>query len=620
MTLSLDKAISVARNTVARAGGEANPAGRMWGRFPEVGLLVTVGLMLVSLAYAGGRSGAGWSEPVFWAGQLVLFLPPLLRVLCARTVTEPEGFGIAMVLGLAYFGAAYCFSPLEFKFIDELQHWRTAADILGTGSLFGYNYSLPISPVYPGLENVATAVVQLTGLSIFAAGVIVMCLARVLLTVGLYLLFRHVSGSVRVATLASILFTTAPYYKSILAKFIYGGIALPFLVLAVYAAARVLTLPRHRERYTWWALAVVCIAMTVISHHLTSWILAAVLLLALFAFVLNRNGPGVRHLAGLAVVCLAAIVSWITFVAPSTPDYLRPAVSDLVSGVSKTLSGQVGKSDGGFVHGPLADAVASYSSVLVIAGCVPVAAYWIWRKHRANVWALTMAAGALGYLAIPVVRVISTSGSEDAVRALTYLYIPLALVLATAGTALVRGWRPRVRAVGCAAAIATLAMGGGVTSGWPPYWGRIPADHMVVDGYENAVEPEGVGAAYWTQEMLEPGSRIAADDTNYTLMGPYGQQTMVRDTAELYTAPEFRDEDRAEVIADHVQYLVADRRLTQQLPAGGSYFPDDPRAYRYMTTLPLAVLTKFDNVSGVQRIFDSGNIVIYDLRDLDHAP
>jgi hypothetical protein len=295
-------------------------------------------------------------------------------------------------------------------------------------------------------------------------------------------------------------------------------------------------------------------------------------------------------------------------------------VSDLVSGVSNTLSGKVEKSDGGFVHGPLADAAASYSSVLVIAGCVPVCCYWMWRKHRTNAWALAMVVGALGYLAIPVVRVISTSGSEDAVRALTYLFIPVSLVLATGATALVRGWRPRGRAVGCAAVIATLAMVGGITSGWPPSWGRIPADHMVVDGYENAVDPEGVGAAYWTQEMLAPGSRIAADDTNYTLMGPYGQQTMVRDTAQLYSASELRDEDRAEVVADQVQYLVADLRLTRQLPAGGSYFPDDPHAYRYTSTLPLAALTKFDRVSGVQRIFDSGNIIIYDLRDLSHAP
>jgi len=603
----------------APSSGEATRAQRAWGRLPEVSLLIAVGLLLVSLAYTGGRSGAGWPGPVFWIGQLVLFLPPVLRLLCARSVTDREGFGIAMVLALAYFGAAYCYSPMEFKFIDELQHWRTAADILLTGHLFAYNYSLPISPVYPALENINTTVVQLTGLAIFPSGVIVMCLARMLLTVSLYLLFRHISGSVRVATLGSILFTTAPYYKSILAKFIYGGIALPFLVLAVYAAARVFTLDRRREKCIWWALAVVCIAVTVIGHHLTSWILAAVLLLALLAFLFNRDNVSSRHLTGLAMVTLSFIGFWIAFVAPSTPKYLRPAVTDLINGVSKTLAGQIQKSDGGFVHAPLTDAIASYSSVLVIAGCLPVCCYWIWRKHRANSWALASAVGALGYLAIPVIRVISTSGSEHAVRALTYLFIPVGLVLATSAAALVGGARRRGWAVACCTAIATIVMVGGVTSGWPPYWGRIPADHMVVDGYENAIEPEGVGAAYWAQEMFPPGSRIAADDTNYTLMGPYGQQTMVRGTADLYYATEFRDEDRAEVVADQVQYLVADRRLSQQLPAGGSYFPDDPKAYHYTAPLPLAALTKFDNVNGIQRIFDSGNIVIYDLRGLDHA-
>ncbi len=50
------------------------------------------------------------------------------------------------------------------------------------------------------------------------------------------------------------------------------------------------------------------------------------------------------------------------------------------------------------------------------------------------------------------------------------------------------------------------------------------------------------------------------------------------------------------------------------LPASGQYFPVDPNVGKYTRPLPLADLTKFDHVPGVARIYDSGNIVIYDLK------
>lgn len=592
---------------------------RRWGRLPETALLVATGLLAVSLAYAGGRAGATWwVEPMYWLGQLLLFAPPLLRMLVGRRVTERECAGTAMVLGLAYFAAAYCYSPLEFKFIDELQNWRTTTDIVQTGHLFSYNYSLPISPMYPGLESVASAVVVTTGLSVFAAGVVVMGVVRVVLTAGLYLLFRQVGGSPRVAALASILFTTAPYYKSVLAKFIYGSMALPFLVLACCAAIGAVSGPASRRR-AMTGLAVVTIAVTVVSHHLTSWFLAATLVVALLVFCYRGDTVGIRVLTGLSVTCLVLIGTWILAVAPTTPAYLSPALTDLTRGIAAALGGTTQPSDGGFVRAPLAEALPSYACVLALSACLALCALWVWRRHRSDPWIVVMTLASLGYLAVPVVRVVSDSGSEDAVRAQTYLFVAMAPVLALCGLEFLRHTGYRRWMVRGAAAVALIAMIGGITSGWPPVWGRIPADHMVVDGYENAVDPQGVAAAYWVQGTLPSGQRIAADDTNYTLMGPYGQQTMVSGTATLYQAPTLRDADRAEIVADKVQYLVADRRLTEQLPAGGSYFPDDPLAFRYTAPLPLANLTKFDHVPGIGRVFDGGDIVIYDLRTLDGA-
>ena len=602
---------------VAEGGRRARP--RRWGLLPETSLLVATGLLAVSLAYAGGRQGAAWADPLYWLGQLLLFVPPLLRILLGRQVTERECVGTAMGVGLAYFAAAYCYSPLEFKFIDELQQWRTATDIVQTGHLFAYNYSLPISSVYPGLASVSTALGLVTGLSVFTSGVVVMGAVRVVLTAGVYLLFRQVGGSARSAGLAVVLFTTAPYYKAILAKFIYGSMALPFLVLALSAAMGAVSGPASKRR-AMIGLAVVAIAVTVVSHHLTSWVLTAILLLATLVFWCRGDRIGIRVLSGLSATCLALIGSWILLVAPATPAYLSPALTDLTQGIAAAVRGRAEQSDGGFVRAPLTEALPSYAAVLLLCASLALCALWVWRTHRADPWIVVMTVLALGYFAVPVVRVVSRSGSEDAVRAQTYLFVAIAPVLAICGLEFLRRTGRRPWKVAGAVVVALIAMIGGITSGWPPYWGRIPANHMVVDGYENAVDPEGVAAAYWAQGELPPGTRVAADDTNYTLMGPYGQLTTVSGTATLYEAPQLRAADRDEIVADRVQYLVADRRLSQQLPAGGSYFPSDPWAFRYTAPLPPANLTKFNDVEGVGRVFDSGNLVIYDLRSLDAAP
>ena len=51
-------------------------------------------------------------------------------------------------------------------------------------------------------------------------------------------------------------------------------------------------------------------------------------------------------------------------------------------------------------------------------------------------------------------------------------------------------------------------------------------------------------------------------------------------------------------------------------PASG---PVDPNANRYRTPLPMPALDKFDD-AGASRLYDSGDIVVYDLQGSDYAP
>ncbi len=128
--------------------------------------------------------------------------------------------------------------------------------------------------------------------------------------------------------------------------------------------------------------------------------------------------------------------------------------------------------------------------------------------------------------------------------------------------------------------------------------------------------PEQIASADWALAVLGPGNRFATDEGDFPVLGSYGDQNPVDDVGYLYTSPTFTQAAAQQVQAQSIGYVLVDQRLSEPLPASGQYFPVDPNAGKYTHPLPLADLTKFNHVPGVARIYDSGNIVIYDLRAL----
>ncbi|MFN8568878.1 MAG: hypothetical protein U0Z44_15485 [Kouleothrix sp.] len=102
-----------------------------------------------------------------------------------------------LLAGLGLYLIKLLRSPLAFTFPDELQHWRTINNILEQGRLFAWNPILPISPLYPGLENATSAIISLSGLPIFPAGALLIGVVRLVLMLSLYLLFEVLGRSPR---------------------------------------------------------------------------------------------------------------------------------------------------------------------------------------------------------------------------------------------------------------------------------------------------------------------------------------------------------------------------------------------------------------------------------------
>jgi hypothetical protein len=655
---------SVGGRPMVRQGPAGVPAAR--SRLPAgvVALCAASGVVVVAAADTAGRlgqAGAAWADRTYWLGQLLILAPVAARLLSRRAHGAGETAALVVVLTVAEYLVKVCYSPAAFTYADELMHWRTAADIAQTGRLFTGNSLLPISPYYPGLEEATTALASVTGLSVFAAGLIVAGAAHLLFVCVLFVLFRYVSGSHRIAGVALLLYASESLFGSFDSMFVYQTLALPFLGLTLLATYR-LAAPRapafalppraavpagpppetggppgrtagpEAARRAggggagWFAVAALSAFATVVTHHVTSYLLVATLEVITLGALLARDRRLAAWASVLALVSAAAFGAWLVFAAPSTVSYLQPVAQQAVQGIRALLTGGPHGTPPpvSAANGPLENQALSAASVLIMSVLVPVGWWQVWRRHRRQPWAVALAIGAVSWYAVVAVRLFVADGSELAGRASTFVFVPAGFVAALAVIRLTDNslrWPviradPRRRApvvIAAAVVTAVVLVLNGLVNGWPPYWERLPGPYQVA-GAERSVGPEQVASAQWALAALGPGNRFATDEGDLPVLGSYGDQDTVGDDGFLYTTPGYTPAAARQVQAQSIGFVLVDLRLSEMLPASGQYFPVDQNAGRYTRPLPRADLAKFNRVPGAARIYDSGNIIIYDLR------
>jgi len=581
-----------------------------------IAVSAAIGVLVVAGAYTAGRLGhasSAWADSAYWLGQVLILVPAAARLLSRRVLTAGETMTLVIVLTVAEYLVMICYSPAAFSYVDELQHWRSTMNVLQTGRLFSVNYLLPISPRYPGLEEVTSALASVSGLSVFTSGLIIAAVAHLLFVCVLYLLFREVSGSYRIAGVAVLCYASNSHFDSFDSMFIYQTLALPFLALTLLAAWRLASGRIAGQRARWLALAVLTIAATVVTHHVTSYVLPVALLVITVAALLTGNRRAAAWPAVLALMSSAAAAGWLVSAAPQTWSYLQPFADLTVQSIRALLAG--GHSSAPPTSGgPPGDQLLGAAAVLIVSALLPVGWWQVWRRYRGQPWTVAMAILSASWYVLVAVRLTVTDGSELAGRAATFTFIPAAYIVALAiGHLAGIAVRWQARAVAAAVLVVLLMlMFDGLANGWPPYWERLPGAYQVA-GSERSVEPEVIDGARWTLAALGPGNQFAADFGSYPVLGSYGDQNPLRNVAYLYTSPVYSQSDTLRAQTQALRFVWVDSRLSKSLPAYGQYFPVDPRAGKYTHPLPAADLDKFNHVPGVGRIYDSGNIVIYEL-------
>ncbi len=593
---------------------------RNWGVAPYFALLAGAAGVLVALADALNRSGRGGGVALFWFVVLGLMACAAFR-LSLLMPTRLERIGIVLVMGEFLYLVKVLKDPFTFMYSDELVHAFNAQRMLETGSALHANPILPVTGHYVGLPAITDAVTSLTGLKVFGAGLLVIGVARLVILLGLFLLFEDVAQSARVAGLAALFYTAHPNFVFFTGQYAYESLAFPLAVFGLAAVNRWMVPDDPGVRRGWAIAALIAISGVVMTHHMTTYALVGFLLAASVAHYALARQSGSWNPWPFAAFSVAAAVAWLVLVASDTAGYLSIIFGKAFQETIRTLAfesapRQLFEADSGG-GSPWGERVVGLASVALIAGVIPIALFEVWRRHRRNTIAVVLAIGASAYVGVLFLRFVPRAW-EIANRSSEFLFVGVALMLALAS---VRAVVVVPRGLGrtAVAAAAALLLAGGIIAGWPTDL-RLSLPYRV-DAAGRVLEPQGTTAARWSRENLGTGHNFVADPSNARLQLWQGELAYAGGNPNLndiirqpFLAPWMVDELRQK----DVRFLVMDRRRISQNQTFGNYF-FSPRAAR-LGLYSAAEYAKFDRQPGMSKVYDSGNISIYDLSQFAYDP
>jgi hypothetical protein len=259
-------------------------------------------------------------------------------------------------------------------------------------------------------------------------------------------------------------------------------------------------------------------------------------------------------------------------------------------------------------------------SVALVVFNLPFGWLTLWQQHRHNSLAIAFGIFSFAYPISQVFR-FTDFGAEITDRSAAFFFLPIAYLLTIFITHFwpTRTWKLSRKAISLITCAISIMFLGGVILEAGPAWSSLPG-HYIVIADVRSVEPEGIQAAAWSFSYLGPNNRIGTDRINRMLMLSYGDQRIVTglddkvDVSPIFSSSSLGSKEVGILRQAKIRYLVVDLRLSTSLPLLGIYFEEgEVGSFQLTSPISRAALTKFNDIPGINRLFDSGNIVIYDV-------
>jgi hypothetical protein len=585
---------------------------------------------LVSMTVGLGLCGEGIAIAIAprhpAVGQLLFFVALVVPFTILLTVLMVPWLGslrrtTVVLLGM-YPAVVYRMSsPLVLAGFDEHLHEQTLLNLLRGSGLFAPNPILPISPYYPGMEIITGVMIRLTGLPVILAMSIIVLLCRMLLILILYNGALTLSPSRRGASLVVAFYAVSPQFYLFNSLFAYQTLALT-LGLGGLFLLRLAQRADHTSVRRLWGSASLVLMATVITHHLTSFMVLGFLI----AWALCSPKSDRKLIVRAAIVMAISVTAWTAIVGRRAVEYLLPIFTSRLQIAKTFLSGTMTRqifsaSEGtaaiaGWERAVLIFYTLSCTVAALVCACIILSRAIYYRDRM-------LALLGILTLAYPSTLAAHFDPSVGALgdRASTFFFLPFALSCSLVIQRHPRVVRPLVhRRYPFRPAVAITLIGisaavflGGSLLGSSPDWQRLPGSYLV-SAEARTQDPETLAAVQWAAAHLPPGSRVVADRVPADLLASQARLWPVQPErglvpAHLYFSEVWGPQQVAIVKGLHIGYLYVDTRLAQSLPHVGFYFSEGETAKP--TRISIGDVSKFAHVRGLTALYHHGPVTIY---------
>jgi hypothetical protein len=500
---------------------------------------------------------------------------------------------------------------------------------------------------------VTAALAEVTGLSVWNAGQVIVVMAHVLQLIGVAALATVATRSVRIGGVAAALYATNASWLFFDTQFAYETLALPLatwtLTLAVCAA-------RGRGRSQPFAAAgVIPMALaTAMTHHLTSILLATALVgLAASAAIRRRRASGaddresVTAAFASAVGGVTVVVAWLAPQAGQLASYLGPSVQGGIEQLRTVLTEgftrhqSAGSGGARAQHLFAGSSLPAYEIVAALLTPFVLLAVAVWttvelrrrsrqraesadRRRLPSAVTAFAVVGAGYFLSLPL---LFTSGASEAVhRSWAYSFIGLAMLVALVVVGLERQWHGWPRWKRGTVQTALLASLGLVTVGnvaaGPDADYRFPGAYRVgSDTRSNDAELQT--AAAWLLAHAGGKHNVVTDRYTGQVFAAYGDQYSSVDNTPIGTWSVYESLQLPAAVvevlrAQDYRFLVVDVRMKTTAPQLGYWIDaNEPRRRDFPSgkegPVPAAAIDRYECLPWTQPVYASTHLRIYRL-------
>lgn len=594
-----------------------------------LGSAVAVGLVLLAGRLSTGGAPVPGVLAVFWLGMLAFAVPSLWRLLSSKC-SVGECHLIVVLAGILTTLPKIAISAARPVYSDEIIHWRQTVELSASGHIGAPNALLPVVADYPGLHGLVAFLTQVTGIPSWYLAVGVLIVAKVVLLGGILVLARALGASVRAGALTALLYAMGPNVMFFDSQFAYESLA---LVCFVWALACLATMTTRGGR-GWGLAGLACAEGCVVTHHVTSFALLGVVLVATAASFRRRAGGATlaarRPLVAWTAVYGGLLAAWSLPRIDRLGTYLGTLGESGAQGIGRLLDSVIGS--GGAEREATRQLFSSSSSpgwaraLAFLAPPVVLALFAVamWRRRGEAGSPLRRGLDALACsYVLALALIVTPGGTEIGHRAMGFAFLGLAvaiapwLVRACSAQAGPRTWvRPAA-----VLALAGVFVGNVSGSALPEAMFPGPATFGVDSRSANT---EADALASWVRGTQGPGAKILTDR--------YLGLVLMRDAASAlppsgtsYWELFFRRGRPepyvlGELDARGISLIAIDSRMYQDRPLIGHYLaPAEPAAALAGGRIDPGAVRKFSNAPWATRVFSTGRYSVYrfDSRSVD---